>query len=198
MNWEGGRGEVGRLGRERKVKKKVFGGRKCKEEAKQLKITESEVMFALLRVHMCLRILQILSSYDRVCLSSSILFYRFRDAYLTSTQQVLDMLVGYSKPSNMAFLGSNSRAGGSPSTSMDHLSCFYPGMLALGALNELLPETKEMAENLTHTCYFMYNSTFPTHLAPDTFIFNTRSTSTSDVSHSSVSGSFVVVVMHAS
>lgn len=114
--------------------------------------------------------------------------WRFRDAYEVSVKDVLRYLVGYTKPSNMAFLGKKyGRNPGPPSTYMDHLSCFYPGMLALGVLYDVLPKTKTMAENVTHTCYHMYKSTSETGLAPEIFHFITNPSSTNDVARSSVS-----------
>ncbi len=100
--------------------------------------------------------------------------FRFRDAYIKSTREVLSSLVSVTKPHNMAFLTQKASRQGMGSTSMDHLSCFYPGMLALGVMNEVLPEARSMAQNLTHTCYYMYNITTPTHLAPEIFRLNVR------------------------
>lgn len=51
---------------------------------------------------------------------------------------------------------------------MDHLSCFYPGMLALGLLNDLHPDQLILAQGLTHTCYHMYEA-MPTGIAPEIF-----------------------------
>lgn len=113
---------------------------------------------------------------------------RFREAYETSTQDVLRNLVGFTQPSHMAYLGRRFRLGGNqpPSPVMDHLSCFYPGMLALGGMYQVLPNTRALAENLTHTCYRMYEAT-PTGLAPEIFQFNISPQSTTDITKSSVS-----------
>mmetsp|Transcript_35470 Transcript_35470/g.102151 ORF Transcript_35470/g.102151 Transcript_35470/m.102151 type:complete len:515 (+) Transcript_35470:49-1593(+) len=58
--------------------------------------------------------------------------------------------------------------------SMDHLSCFVPGMLMLGSRSlpksEVDPDWEPLAEELTETCYQMYNRT-ETGLAPDYTIF---------------------------
>ena len=107
---------------------------------------------------------------------------------MKSTREVLSNLVGTTKPHNMAYLGMKaSRSAERVATSMDHLSCFYPGMLALGIMNGLLPESQAMARNLTHTCYYMYNITLPTHLAPEIFRFNNLPSKENDVLRSSVS-----------
>ncbi len=97
--------------------------------------------------------------------------------------------MGYSYPSHMAYLGKrySLSSTGPPSPVMDHLSCFYPGMLALGVEFGLHPGNQPMAENLTHTCYHMYNSTSPTGLAPEIFQFNSQPGSKVDVLRSSVS-----------
>lgn len=107
---------------------------------------------------------------------------------MNSVKGVLEYLVGYSQPSHMAFLGKRFSLAShqQPSSVMDHLSCFYPGMLALGNMYQVLQETRPMAENLTHTCYYMYTTT-PTGLAPEIFQFNTNPGSTSDTMHPSVS-----------
>lgn len=50
-------------------------------------------------------------------------------------------------------------------TTMDHLTCFIPGMLALGSVSGILPhksiESKhlQVAKDLCHTCYMAYNLT---------------------------------------
>ena len=49
---------------------------------------------------------------------------------------------------------------------MDHLVCFVPGMLALGAAGETAAQDIELAEELMDTCYHMYADT-PTGLAPE-------------------------------
>lgn len=54
---------------------------------------------------------------------------------------------------------------------MDHLSCFVPGMLALGVHEGAVSGDKaglymDVAVNVTYTCYMMYNST-PTGLSAE-------------------------------
>jgi mannosyl-oligosaccharide alpha-1,2-mannosidase len=118
---------------------------------------------------------------------------RFRDAYERSVDDVLNYLIGYSQPSHMAYLGRRSGLSTSPPSSvMDHLSCFYPGMLALGIMYQVKPETEAMAANLTHTCYYMYESTSPTGIAPDSFRFSNDPQTTSDAADSPVSKQYAV------
>jgi mannosyl-oligosaccharide alpha-1,2-mannosidase len=55
---------------------------------------------------------------------------------------------------------------------MDHLVCFLPAVLALGAVtmpeedSERAERYMTVAKGLTHTCYQMYHK-YPTHLAPE-------------------------------
>ena len=60
-----------------------------------------------------------------------------------------------------------SPVGGAPK--MEHLACFAPGMLVLGAAEaptEMADEYLEMAKNIARTCVEMYTSQ-PTGLSPD-------------------------------
>jgi len=53
---------------------------------------------------------------------------------------------------------------------MEHLSCFVPGMLAIGAKTLDRPKDLEVAIKLGETCYWAYNST-PTGIGPEDFYF---------------------------
>lgn len=72
----------------------------------------------------------------------------------------------------MAFLGTKRALSSAVTGYMDHLACFYPGLLALGIHHGLYPEQKALAANLTHTCYHMYKVT-SSGLAADSIGFNT-------------------------
>ncbi|KAG2198979.1 hypothetical protein INT47_013163 [Mucor saturninus] len=52
--------------------------------------------------------------------------------------------------------------------SMDHLTCFVPGMLAMGSVTLNEPEDMEIAKGLLETCVFMYRTT-ETGLSPETW-----------------------------
>jgi mannosyl-oligosaccharide alpha-1,2-mannosidase len=54
----------------------------------------------------------------------------------------------------------------------DHLACFLPGTLALGAVQENDKETFELAVNLTESCYWMYQRQ-PLGLGPESVNINT-------------------------
>lgn len=117
------------------------------------------------------------------------------DMYRESVAGVRKHMVGALKPSGLKFVGEleNGLAGGL-SPKMDHLVCFYPGLLALGATNGLtLKEARklphwdaekaadfQLAEELTHLCYKMYHDT-PTGLAPEIVVFNTDESVDSDM-----------------
>ncbi|RIA99363.1 Glycoside Hydrolase Family 47 protein [Glomus cerebriforme] len=53
---------------------------------------------------------------------------------------------------------------------MEHLACFVPGMLAIGAKILDRPKDLEVAIKLGETCYWSYNST-PTGIGPESFTF---------------------------
>jgi hypothetical protein len=54
---------------------------------------------------------------------------------------------------------------------MDHLACFVPGMLALGADGEHAAKYITLAQELMHTCVQMYKRQ-PTGLAPEMVLFH--------------------------
>ncbi len=63
--------------------------------------------------------------------------------------------------------------GGHQQRQMEHLACFIPGMLALGAqhIPEVREQHMELAEKLAHTCYEMY-ARQPTGLAPENVVWS--------------------------
>jgi mannosyl-oligosaccharide alpha-1,2-mannosidase len=74
-----------------------------------------------------------------------------------------------------------------PSYSLEHLSCFLPGLLALGAHslspNELSPEARKLhawaAEGLANTCWASYHDS-ATGLGPDIMYFPSGSVKWTD------------------
>jgi len=78
------------------------------------------------------------------------------------------MLHEWKRGENMEVYAYVSPIGGAPK--MEHLACFTPGMLVLGANEaptvELADEYLEMAKNIARTCVEMYTSQ-PTGLSPD-------------------------------
>ena len=97
---------------------------------------------------------------------------RFLRWYRTAVEQIETQLVRESEPSQLTFVG-ELRKDGQFSPKMDHLACFLPGMLALGA-HYGLPETHlELARELLFTCYQMYEQS-PTGLSPEITHFNMK------------------------
>ncbi|ESN95949.1 hypothetical protein HELRODRAFT_178867 [Helobdella robusta] len=56
---------------------------------------------------------------------------------------------------------------------MDHLTCFYPGNLALAYMSGLPAEMLKTAKDVVETCYIMYKQT-PTKLSPESVSFQNR------------------------
>ena len=103
--------------------------------------------------------------------------HRFLKQYLSVVFAVNETLVGYSIPSHLPFTG---RWMGLLDTTMEHLACFYPGLLALGLSHGLHPEQAALAGRLAESCYMMYKHT-PTGLAAEVTLFNTQRGSTEDL-----------------
>lgn len=116
------------------------------------------------------------------------------EMYRDSVRGVKKHLRRYSRPNNLTFIGElESGLDGPFLTKMDHLVCFYGGLLALGATNGLSYNDAvassfwsherqldyEFAEELTYTCYHMYKD-MPLGLAPEIAVFNTDPASTAD------------------
>lgn len=108
------------------------------------------------------------------------------DIYRESVNGVKKHLVRHSFPNHLTYIGElDSGIGGPFSPKMDHLVCFYGGLLALGATNGKTYEeasnspdwTEEKAsdfklgEELTYTCYRTYHDV-PTGLSPEIVVFN--------------------------
>lgn len=119
----------------------------------------------------------------------------YYDLYRESVEGVKKHLVGKSYPSELTFIGELDKGIGGPfSPKMDHLVCFYGGLLAVGATNGLTLEEAQkqkwwnevraldfkLGEELTYTCYKMYHDVFPTGLSPEIVVFNEDSTKDQD------------------
>ncbi|TGZ84482.1 family 47 glycosyl hydrolase [Ascodesmis nigricans] len=114
----------------------------------------------------------------------------YADMYHEAVAGIRKHLVAKSHPSHLTYIGElpkGIRGSDSLSPKMDHLVCFIPGMLALGATGGLpIPvarkdpkystrneEDLHLAKELMHTCYNMYAVT-KTGLAPEIVYFNTE------------------------
>ncbi|KAI5857878.1 glycoside hydrolase [Tricharina praecox] len=113
----------------------------------------------------------------------------FKDMYNEAMAGMKKHLLGKSHPSHLTYIAElPSGIGGATSPKMDHLVCFVPGMLALGATmgrpverarkasggktwGAREEEDLTLARELMHTCYQMYAVT-ETGLAPEIAWFN--------------------------
>ncbi|CAM4542726.1 hypothetical protein PO909_026100 [Leuciscus waleckii] len=100
------------------------------------------------------------------------------DDYLLAVEGVKKNLLNKSIPKGLTFVGELSHGHFSPK--MDHLVCFLPGTLALGAHYGLPADHMELAEQLMETCYQMY-AQMETGLSPEIVHFNMHEGSTKDV-----------------
>uniref|UniRef100_A0A673IF73 alpha-1,2-Mannosidase n=1 Tax=Sinocyclocheilus rhinocerous TaxID=307959 RepID=A0A673IF73_9TELE len=100
------------------------------------------------------------------------------DDYLLAVEGVKKNLLKKSTPSDLTFVGELSHGHFSPK--MDHLVCFLPGTLALGAHYGLPTDHMELAKQLMETCYQMY-AQMETGLSPEIAHFNMHEGSTQDV-----------------
>lgn len=118
----------------------------------------------------------------------------YYDMYKESLDGVKKYMTKYSKPSDLLFVGELEQGLSGPlSNKMDHLVCFYGGLVSLGATGGLtlkeakaLPSWNEEKQNdfdygekLTYSCYKMYKDT-PTGLSPEIVVWNTDGTKAKD------------------
>ncbi|XP_006109433.3 endoplasmic reticulum mannosyl-oligosaccharide 1,2-alpha-mannosidase, partial [Myotis lucifugus] len=94
---------------------------------------------------------------------------RLRDDYLEAVEGIRRHLLRRSEPSKLTFVGE--LAHGRFSAKMDHLVCFLPGTLALGAHFGLPADHMDLARALMETCYQM-NRQMATGLSPEIAHFN--------------------------
>ncbi|EPS65502.1 hypothetical protein M569_09268, partial [Genlisea aurea] len=108
------------------------------------------------------------------------------DMYTEAMKGVKELLVRKSVPNGLVFVGELPQGPkGEFSPKMDHLVCFLPGTLALGATKGITKEKAmrenllsfqdlenlQLAEDLTKTCFEMYSVT-STGLSPEIAYFN--------------------------
>ncbi|XP_061460118.1 endoplasmic reticulum mannosyl-oligosaccharide 1,2-alpha-mannosidase isoform X2 [Rhineura floridana] len=89
--------------------------------------------------------------------------------YVKGVEGVKMHLLRKSQPRRLTFVGE--LAHGRFSAKMDHLVCFLPGALALGAHNGLPADHMALAVELAETCYQMY-AQMETGLSPEIVHFN--------------------------
>ncbi|XP_017288176.1 mannosidase, alpha, class 1B, member 1b [Kryptolebias marmoratus] len=98
--------------------------------------------------------------------------------YLQAIEGVKKNLLQQSSPNGFTFVGELSHGQFSPK--MDHLVCFLPGTLALGAHNGLPADHMDLAKQLMETCYQMYIQ-METGLSPEIVHFNMHQGSIRDI-----------------
>ncbi|KAM3610328.1 uncharacterized protein V6R79_002319 [Siganus canaliculatus] len=103
---------------------------------------------------------------------------QFLEDYLQAVEGVKKNLVQKSSPNGLTFIGEVSHGQFSPK--MDHLVCFLPGTLALGAHNGLPADHMDLAKELMETCYQMY-AQMETGLSPEIVHFNMHEGSIQDI-----------------
>nr|XP_019957933.1 PREDICTED: endoplasmic reticulum mannosyl-oligosaccharide 1,2-alpha-mannosidase [Paralichthys olivaceus] len=98
--------------------------------------------------------------------------------YLQAIEGVKKNMLQKSSPNGLTFVGEVSH--GQFSSKMDHLVCFLPGTLALGAHNGLPADHMDLAKQLMETCYQMYVQ-METGLSPEIVHFNMHEGSIRDI-----------------
>ncbi|XP_070706993.1 endoplasmic reticulum mannosyl-oligosaccharide 1,2-alpha-mannosidase [Pempheris klunzingeri] len=98
--------------------------------------------------------------------------------YLQAVEGVKKHLVRQSGPSRLTFVGELSHNRFNPK--MDHLVCFLPGTLALGAHNGLPGDHMDLAVELMETCHQMYKQ-METGLSPEIVHFSLQANDGRDV-----------------
>ncbi|XP_055255632.1 endoplasmic reticulum mannosyl-oligosaccharide 1,2-alpha-mannosidase isoform X3 [Moschus berezovskii] len=93
--------------------------------------------------------------------------------YLEAVDGIRKHLLARSEPRKLTFVGELNH--GRFSAKMDHLVCFLPGTLALGAHHGLPADHMELAQALMDTCYQMYRQ-METGLSPEIAHFNLHHT----------------------
>ncbi|MFS8015975.1 putative mannosyl-oligosaccharide 1,2-alpha-mannosidase [Helianthus anomalus] len=135
------------------------------------------------------------------------------DMYVEAVKGVKRHLVRKSKPNGLVFVGElPDGIDGGFSPKMDHLVCFLPGTLALGATNGITKakameenlltfedlENLKLAEDLAKTCFEMYAVT-STGLAPEIAYFNSEGYSENGLDGGNKTSEYIhdIVIKHA-
>ncbi|PIA13221.1 class I Alpha1,2-mannosidase, partial [Coemansia reversa NRRL 1564] len=93
---------------------------------------------------------------------------KYMEQYVTATEAIANNLVRTTQR-GLSFIGTMSSTG-EFYREMEHLTCFYPGLLALGAQVTGRKQDLALAEDLTRTCFLSYR-TMATGLGPERFSF---------------------------
>jgi mannosyl-oligosaccharide alpha-1,2-mannosidase len=88
--------------------------------------------------------------------------FAFKSMYLVSARAILENLLQRS-PSGLLYIGKMDGATENVEEEMEHLTCFFPGVLALGSYFRVSDDNREnlehlkVAEDLAWSCYSMYS-----------------------------------------
>ncbi|XP_050301031.1 endoplasmic reticulum mannosyl-oligosaccharide 1,2-alpha-mannosidase [Anthonomus grandis grandis] len=103
-----------------------------------------------------------------------------KNDYVESIAGVEKHLAKKTVPNGFLFIGELLGGARDFKPKMDHLTCYLPGTLALGAHNGLPNSHLKMAEDLLTTCYQTYAQQ-PTFLAPEITYFNIQGENSNDM-----------------
>ncbi|KAF0687611.1 Aste57867_20594 [Aphanomyces stellatus] len=104
---------------------------------------------------------------------------KYRQRYMSAVDGIRRKLITYTAKSNWTVLGELEMSG-RLHPKMDHLVCFVPGMLALGYINGMPSWHLDLAKELLHTCYQMYNQ-MESKLAPEISHFDIKTKTNADI-----------------
>ncbi|XP_060534840.1 endoplasmic reticulum mannosyl-oligosaccharide 1,2-alpha-mannosidase [Cylas formicarius] len=100
--------------------------------------------------------------------------------YVEAVDGIRKHLVRKTVPNGFVFVGELLGGGKDFKPKMDHLTCYLPGTLALGAHNGLSRAHADLADDLMTTCYQTYAQQ-PTFLAPEITYFNIQGETSNDM-----------------
>ena len=92
----------------------------------------------------------------------------YRHLWEEAMESMVSELVFTSSPGNWTYVAELDRE--TAVHRMDHLACFVPGMLALGAAGDVAQRYLALAADLAHTCVAFYDA-MPTGLSPESLVF---------------------------
>jgi len=102
---------------------------------------------------------------------------QYKRMYIESMEGMRRYMLRQFPQSELLYLGPYDTVGRNPQLVMDHLTCFVPGMLAIGAKVFDREEDMMIAKGLLETCVFMYQSS-ETGLCPERWTYYDLETET--------------------
>uniref|UniRef100_A0A673I6D8 alpha-1,2-Mannosidase n=1 Tax=Sinocyclocheilus rhinocerous TaxID=307959 RepID=A0A673I6D8_9TELE len=135
-------------------------------EFRELSRLTKDPQYQVLYFYYCINIISLanLISANQMLSTMHVYLSRLLEDYLQAIEGVRKNLLRQTSPSKLTFVGELSNGRLNPK--MDHLVCFLPGTLALGAHNGLPADHMELALQLMETCHQMY-AQMETGLSPE-------------------------------